>query len=271
MTATLGKPQGLFSLDDSDHFVGSYLRQDDVKEIFDVSDDDLSELTFVDIGGVEAIDEMVLHKAWHNGEIRNAPRRDQSSMDEIILKAVLRKSLAGCCIERQQSVGRFKLDLKITLSGASVFIEFDGPSHFAVTKYGIPKHHPFRKKRLVEEATGIEVVNWAYWIQRCDSNVKALFDPTIVGYGALWSTNVHFGDFHFDDSADIIDAINGRFNCRRSDGCGYFYEGNTEGRFKPEHPIVGKIASGREQHERLLPRGHRARDTWLPSGLRIVT
>jgi len=264
--AILGKAQGIFDLSNSDLSVGSFLSKEDIKQFLDVEDSHLEALKFKDIGGIEAIDERMVQKAWYGGQITNAPPIEASSLDEFLLLSIIRSALPGCDIERQVGIKRFKMDLKITYHGNSLFIEFDGPSHFAISRYGPPKHEPFRKKTIVEEETGIEVVNWAYWIQRCESNVKALFDKSIKGYGVLWSTNVHFGDFYFDNSAEIIETINSRFNADR-DGYGYFYGANTAGRNNPEHPIIEKILSGNEPVERLLPKGFNERERWLPKKL----
>ncbi len=268
--AILGEAHGIFSLKNSDIYVGSYLSKEDIKQFLGVNDADLASLKFKNIDGVEAIDERSVQKAWYQGQISNAPPIESSSLDEHILLFIVRKALPGCTIERQAKVKRFKMDLKITYEDKSLFVEFDGPSHFAISRYGPPKHEPFRKKKIVEDETGIEVVNWAYWIQRCESNVKVLFDKNIKGYGALWSTNVHFGDFYFDNSAEIIEAINNRFNADR-DGYGYFYGPNTVGRNNPEHPIVEKIMSGAERVERLLPKGYKDKNRWLPKKLQHIT
>lgn len=268
--AILGKAQGVFSLSSSDSSVGSFLSKEDIKQFLGVNDADLGVLKFRVIDGVEAIDERKVQKAWYSGQINNAPPVESSSLDEFLLLALVHKALPGCEIERQVKVKRFKMDLKITYQGKSLFIEFDGPSHFALSRYGPPKHEPFRKKKIVEEEKGIEVVNWAYWIQRCESNVKALFDKDIKGYGVLWSTNVHFGDFYFDNSAEIIESINNRFNADRN-GFGYFYGPNTSGRNNPEHPIVEKIISGNEPIERLLPKGFENKKRWLPETLQNIT
>lgn len=268
--AILGKAQGVFSLSNSDSSVGSFLSKEDIKQFLGVNDADLDVLKFRDIDGVEAIDERKVQKAWYSGQINNAPPVESSSLDEFLLLSIVHKALPGCDIERQIKVKRFKMDLKITYQGKSLFIEFDGPSHFAISRYGPPKHEPFRKKKIVEEETGIEVVNWAYWIQRCESNVKALFDKSIKGYGVLWSTNVHFGDFYFDDSAEIIEAINNRFNADHN-GYGYFYGPSTLGRNNPEHPIIEKIIVGNEPIGRLLPKGLADKKRWLPVKLQNIT
>ena len=268
--AVLGKAQGIFDLSDSDLSVGSFLSKKDVKQFLGVEDSDLEYLKFRNIGGIEAIDESKVQRAWYSGQITNAPSVEASSLDEFLLLSIVRKALPGCEIERQVIIKRFKIDLKITYHGKCIFIEFDGPSHFAFSRYGPPKHEPFRKKKIVEEETGIELINWAYWIQRCASNVKALFDKNIKGYGVLWSTNIHFGDFYFGNSAEIIENINNRFNADR-DGYGYFYGANTAGRNNPEHPIIEKILAGDEQIKRLLPKGFKERERWLPKRLQNIT
>jgi len=53
----LGRPEGIFDLNDSDKCVGSYLTKADVKEILKVSDNDLSAINFIIIDGNEVVDE----------------------------------------------------------------------------------------------------------------------------------------------------------------------------------------------------------------------
>ncbi len=260
----LGKAQGIFNSANSDLNVGSYLLKKDIKEFLCVDDSDLDFLTFKNFDGIEAIDEKKVRKAWYDGEIPNSPDPGCSSLDELLILSIVRKALPDCFIERQVKVKRFKMDLKITYEGKSIFIEFDGPHHFAITRYGPPTHEPFRKKKIVEDETGVEVVNWAYWIQRCESNVKALFGKDTKGYGALWSTNYHFGDFYFENSVEIIESINNRFSADR-DGYGYFYGPNTAGRNNPEHPIMQKIRLGDALIERIIPKGAIDRKKWVPN------
>ena len=262
----LGKPQGVFDLNNSDKNVGSFITRNDLKEILDVQDEDLDSLKFTLIND-EVIDERKIQKAWYNGQIKNAPPAHGTSLDELILSKIIQKTLPNAQIEKQIKIKRFKMDLKITYNNQAIFIEFDGPSHFAISRYGPPKHEPFRKKKIVEDETGIEVVNWAYWIQRCSSNVKALFDKNTKGYGVLWSTNVHFGDFYFTNSAEIIETINTRFNAECQNSYGYFYGANTCDRNNPEHPIIEKILNKKESLSRLLPNGHLEKEKWLPSKL----
>lgn len=269
--AILGKPQGVFDLNDSDMSVGSFLLKRDVCEILEVSESDIQNLKFQNIDGVEVIDERKVQKAWYGGEIKNAPPVENSSLDEFILISVIKKTLPNCEVERQLRIKRFKMDLKLTYEKKSVFVEFDGPSHFSVSRYGPPKHEPFRKKKIIEDETGVEVVNWAYWVQRCAANVKVLFDASTKGYGALWSTNIHFGDFYFENSAEIICEINQRFNLEHGEGCGYFYGPNSRARNNPEHPIVDRILEGKEKPSKLLPKGYKNKREWLPKRLWKIT
>ena len=264
----LGTPKGLFNLHDSDRCVGSYISKDDCKIIFQVGDDDLAELQFQNMGNISVIDERKLQKAWKDGKIVNAPPCSHSSMDELILLRLIANTLPGACIACQQRIGKFTMDLKVTYGGVTKYIEFDGPSHFANSRYGPPRHPPFRKRDIIEDKTGIEVVNWAYWIQRCAANIRVLFDESVKGYGVLWSTNIHFGDFVCTNPAEVIEEINQKFKCIRDDGVGYFYGPETDGRNNPEHPIVEQVVQGNEAIERLLPKGNTDRSYWLPPRLR---
>lgn len=269
--AVLGTPAGVFNLYDSDRCVGSFISREDAKLILGVEDEDLRAVQFEERGGVQVVDERRLQKAWYGGNIPNSPPRKNSSMDELILLRLIGLALPEARVERQERIGRFQMDLKVTHNGETKYVEFDGPTHFAPSRYGPPKHHPFRKKRMIEEKTGIEVVNWAYWIQRCTSNVRAIFDDTVRGFGALWSTNIHFGDFCAEDSAQVILQINERFCCGGEGSIGNFYGPHTDGRNNPEHPILSKIIGGTEAIERLIPKGYENREQWIPANLRHVT
>ena len=267
--AILGRPEGIFDLNDSDKCVGSYLTRSDIKEILQVKDSDLTNVNFKLIDNIEVVDERQIQKLWYENKIPNAIPVDKSSLDELLLIAIIRRTIPDILIERQLKVKRFSMDLKLTLQDKlSVYIEFDGPSHFAPSRWGTPNNDLFRKRKIVEDETGIEVVNWAYWIQRCSSNVKALFDKSIKGYGVLWSTEIHFGMFVFENSASIIDIITKRFNAVDENGFGYFYGGQTRERNNPEHPIIEKIKNGKENIGLIIPKGHQDRNYWLPEKLR---
>jgi hypothetical protein len=265
----LGKPDGIFNLSESDKCVGSYLTKPDIQEILQVSDKDLSFLKFKIVEGIEVIDERQIQKLWYDNKIPNAIPVGKSSLDELLLIALIKRTYPNIQIERQLRVKRFSMDLKLTLQDKPpVYIEFDGPSHFVPSRWGPPKDDPFRKKKIVEDETGIEVVNWAYWIQRCGSNVKAIFDRSIRGYGVLWSTNIHFGMFVSENSAQIIDTITKRFNAVDDTGYGYFYTFHSKGRNNPEHPIVKEIENGKASVGLILPKGHQDKNYWLPEKLK---
>ena len=262
----LGKPQGIFDLNNSDYCVGSYILKSDIKEILNVNESDLNDITFLNIDGKEVCDERTIHKSWHAGKITNASPANISSLDELILIPIIKKTYPNIVIERQYRVSRYSMDLKLTLGNRQLFIEFDGPHHFVNKRYGAPKN-PFIKKQKVEDKTGIEVVNWPYWIQRCSSNVKAIFENNIKGYGALWSTEIHFGEFFFENSAQIIDDLTKRFNAVDNNGYGYFYGPNTRDRNNPKHPIIDKIKHGKKNIDIILPKGHKEINYWIPKEL----
>ena len=92
------------------------------------------------------------------------------------------------------------------------------------------------------------------------------------GYGALWSTTVFFGDFSFDNSAQIIENITKQFKAAPDGEYGYFYEKWDEdacGRIKEEHPIIKRIISGEVAINRLIPKGINSgsEDKWIPQCL----
>ena len=266
----LGKAKGIFDLENSDKCVGSFLSKKDIKSFMGINDSDLNCLKFRNIEGLEVIDERKLDKAWRKGDIPNAPTRNRRSLDELILKSIFHKALPNCIIETQVPVKikrTYWVDFKITYEGKSIFIEFDGPSHFVPYRNDGEIKHPFNKKEMIEDKEGIEVVNWGYWVQRCELNLKVLFGKDSKGYGALFSTNTHFGDFVFENSAKIIETINNRFNLDR-DGFGYFYGPNSAGRNNPEHPIIEKIRLGKTPIEKILPKGFIDKEKWLPNQLK---
>jgi len=261
--AILGKPQGIFDLNNSDYCVGSYLLKSDIMEVLSVSDNDLKNIKFVFIDGHEVCDERSIQKSWYDGKIQNAVSVNKSSLDELLLIAIIKRTYPNIIIERQYKVLRYSMDLKLTMENKIVFVEFDGPYHFTYSRYGEPKN-PNIKKQKVQEKTGIEVVNWPYWIQRCSSNVKAIFEKDIKGFGVLWSTEIHFGMFVFNNSAQIIDEITQRFNAVDEYGYGYLYGPNTKDRNNPKHPIIEKIKNGNKNIDIILPKGFKEREYWIP-------
>lgn len=262
----LGKPSGVFNLSNSDYCVGSFILKADLLNILEIDESQISDVPHHIIDDEVAYDENQIHKFWYNQNPLGFGNK--VSFDEFLLHELIKRTYPNAIIERQQRIKRFKMDLSVEVNGSKIYIEFDGPSHFAAGRYGPPKHDPFRKKKIVEDATGCEVVNWPYWIQRCESNIKAAIERNISGYGALWSTNCHFGDFVFDNSAQIILDMSRRFNIPEDRGFGNFYGPSTLGRNNPEHPIIQKITDGKERIERLIPKGAQDRDFWIPERLR---
>ena len=118
--AILGRPQGVFELNNSDKSIGSFFTKDDIKEFLGVNDSDVDFLKFKVVDGFEVIDERKIQKAWYGGEINNAPPVECSSLDEFILISIIREALPNCEIERQIRIKRFKMDFKITYKGKSI-------------------------------------------------------------------------------------------------------------------------------------------------------
>lgn len=274
MPGVLGKSRGLFRLDDSDGSPGSFFRPHDAAEILGVSPEALEHIPVLTVEGETAIDERDLQRAFYAETIMGAPRSRMGtarrSLDELIVECLLRREFPGIVLTPQVKWGRKSLDLLADWpDGTRRVVEFHGPSHFAPSRYSSEPKDPRIRQRMVEAELGCECVIWPYWIQRCVSNARAVhLGPEVMGYGLLWSTNTHFGDFIFPDSAALITEITDRFNASRPDGYGYFYGPDTEGRRNPEHPIVASIHAGRASVTRLLPRGYLDESRWLPPQVR---
>lgn len=276
----LGKPLGIFSIEESDKYVGSFFSRDDVKTILEVSDEDLAVVPFKDLNGIQCIDETTLRKKyWEKGLIPNAlPAKvgnASASFDEYVLMAIIRHTYPSAIITPQYKWGRKRIDMHVEIGDKKFFLEFHGPGHFKKLSVFRDPEDPFVRKSDIENEFGIPCYIWPYWIQRCASNLKILLgdaSPSARGYGALWSTRVFFGDFLLDNSAQIIEELTKPFNAAPNGEYGYFYEGWNEGvcgRIKEEHPIIKRILSGKVAVERLIPKGidPGTKKNWLPSCL----
>ena len=276
----LGKPLGVFSLEESDKYVGSFISKDDVKTILKVSDEDLKNVVFDEIDGIQYISENSLRKDyWEKGAIPNAlPSKKGNatiSLDEYIIIEIIRHTYPSSKVESQFKWGRKHIDIFVDNGDKKFFVEFHGPGHFCskIGRINNGPEDPFIRKNQIEQEFGYPCYIWPYWIQRCSSNLRVLLGEAKAndrGYGALWSTKVFFGDFSFDNSAQIIEDITKQFNATPDGKYGYFYEKWDEdglGRIKEEHPIIKRIKMGKVELERLIPKGidHGTEEKWLPS------
>lgn len=272
----LGKPLGFFNLNNSDNSVGSYISKEDLKEIFSICENDLINIPFESFDGKDFIDEVTLRDYWQKGKIPNSPPckigNSSISLDEYILVAIIKKTYPNSIVEQQVKWGRKFIDIKLTLNNKEFFIEFHGPGHFKQLS-ATPPANPFDRKHEIEKDFKTTCFIWPYWIQRCSKNLKILLgDLNGNGLGALWSTKIHFGEFYFDNSSEIIRELTNQFNAAPDDDYGYFYEADGFDRQKPEHPIVKSILSGRlkDGNKRLLPNGidNAKAQSWLPKKLK---
>lgn len=289
--ATLKNGSGEFLLSDSDHNIGSFFNIDDLLDIFNIDEskkiDVVASLTKEGIlsgTNPSLLDEKDLYssyeyliKAFSKDKYINA-----SSFDEYVLMAILKHCYPNVYCERQYPVkisdsSRIKIDFYIINEGKELFVEFDGPNHFYKQKqYNNTIEDPFVRVEKVQQATGIRMVRWPYWVQRCERNFRVLFEPDKYkqGYGALWSTNILFGDF--DNSianwAEIIKKLNKQFKLEHNNSIGYFYGNETDlfefDRKQPQHPVIGECLKGKVNKERLIPKGGgKELGYWLPEVL----
>jgi hypothetical protein len=271
----LGKPLGIFSLDESDRYIGSFISITDVKRILSVNDDDLIDVHFNELNGNLYIDETTLRKKyWERGAIPHArPSKignSTISLDEYILIEIIRQTYPSAQIKSQFKWGRKYIDIYVEIGDRKFFIEFHGPGHFKKLSLFRDPEDPFERKTKIEQEFGFPCYIWPYWIQRCSSNLKILLgDSDERGFGALWSTKVFFGEFHFNDSAQIIDAITNAFKAAPSGDYGYFYEEWNGERTKEAHPIIKRILDGKQDVNILIPKGIKLneRNKWLPKEL----
>jgi hypothetical protein len=243
---------------------------EDAAEVLGVPCSALDGLPREDQDGVSVVSETVLRREWQSRRIASPHQPTiggaKRSLDELVVMRLAQITLPGCSVEPQVQFGRKRVDIRVEWRGVPKFVEFVGPAHFIVSLGRTPSS-PLARKQEVEDHFGYECVIWPYWIQRCTSNVAAMFDSTVTGLASVWSTAAHFGDFVYQRSADIILAMSNRFNAVRSDGLGYMY--GSEHAVKPVHPIVAAIMRGEQKRERLVPKGSaQPIEFWLPKELR---
>ena len=276
----LGKPLGVFSLDESDKYVGSFISKPDVKDILGVNDEDLKDVPFKELNGGLYIDETTLRKNyWEKGIIPHArPSKignSTISLDEYILIEIIKRTYPTAKIQSQFKWGRKYIDIYVEINDRKFFVEFHGPGHFKKLSLYRDPENPFERKRQIEENFGIPCYIWPYWIQRCSSNLRILLgDSDERGFGALWSTKVFFGEFFFEDSAQIITDITNAFKAVPNGEFGYFYEewNGASSQIKEAHPIIKKILEGKQDVNILIPKGikPKERNKWLPKELQKI-
>ena len=124
---------------------------------------------------------------------------------------------------------------------------------------------------MVKQATGCELVRWPYWIQRCSQNAKVLYDDSLQGYGALWTTKAYFHDFDIPQAAETIIKLTKRFNAEDENGIGYFYEGKEGVRKQPEHELIKQALKNPNKILSFIPKNLPPDDPsykyWLPKEL----
>lgn len=277
---TLGKGHGIFKLEDSDHNVGSLFSFDDVFDILEIDRITREEfrqrcIDLCIVNNNALIDEKDLYKHFSclKKMYSTKPLFTHVSLDECVLKALLSRALKGAEISQQvkQRISGSPqpkvIDFRVQYDNQVVFIEFDGPSHYS-NQYKSELPNPLDRKKRIEDATGSKCILWPFWIQRCEKNIRSIFDSSEKGLGALWSTNYFFGSFSIDKPSSVIIEETKQFNALREDGIGYFYGGDNEGRTMPVHPIISKILSGKKSFKELIPKDVTTDfEYWLPYSL----
>lgn len=201
-----------FDLHDSDNKIGGLFHKKDVQEILNISSEDFRSFYNELFIKSDYVDENDLQLCYY----KNRTNRN-ITFDELLLSRLIKTVYPDAIIEHQIRIGKYVVDLKVTVNNISVFIEFEGIHHFKSIKYGKPKS-VLIKKEFVEQTTGLKLFNWAFWISRCETNVKRLFDNSITGRGSIFSSKYLFNDFDIDEADNIIKNINNQFgieNCSK--------------------------------------------------------
>ena len=260
----LSKSNSIFSLNESNKYIGSLISKQDAEKIFEV--DDLSYL----YKKKEYMDEGVLQKHWYKKEIINCPHQHRSgniviSFDELVLSKIMKIAYPTLEIEQQVNFdGRKYVDFVLTLGTDKKVVEFMGPHHFINHHNASNFQNPLDRKKLIEDCFGFECVIWPYWIQRCRGNVKTIFEKEkYQGSAALWSSKAMFCDFSFPESGQMIVDISKRFNALLS-GIGYMYdELDSEYRKKSEHPSINQVLNNHKLVEMYFPWGAGIERPWF--------
>lgn len=260
----LRKGTGVFELNDSDKYCGSFINIEDVERIYrgDKSEDvDLSGLTFTD----GRIDELDLHKSKEHITSR------KGGLDTFILEALIKQLDPFANIEHKvRWKGRNEVDMIVQYKGREFYIDFVSPHDFDYRRDGSVPESPIIKKHKVEEATGLTCYIWPFWIQRCIKNLQILLgEDGGIGWGALWTSTFLFGRFPQPDAASMIEELSAPFNAKHKDGYGYMLEKCDDSlKQKSAHPVIGEILRGNKSRSILIPNGSRDDEMWLPSVLR---
>ena len=271
--ATLLKGKGYFDLSNSDNHVGSLFSTKDLLEILEIDDDKSSEFSkaLVKLNLLDEdcyVDEKDLYKQWKclKSLYSSSPLYNRSSLDEYILLAIFRRTFQDATINQQVKVGSMIVDFIINYHGVTKYVEFDGPSHFTTNKGMMPEDPRKRIKQIFND-TGHELVRWPYWIQRCTQNARILFDQSLKGYGALWTSSKYFHDFSIPNPSNTIKELTRRFNAEDENGIGYFYEKKDGPRFQPSHKLLSRAKKDHLKIKLFIPNDAQDYKYWLPKEL----
>ena len=277
---------GLFELSDSDNHVGSLYTVEDMMTILSIPTEN-HESFYKEVKRRKLLSDtgrVIEPKLFKKGSYKNKrierwkilmdslsseKPKNKQSLSELELKAVIEKIYgASISIETQSNIGNNVLDIKANYKGTEYYIEFLGPYHF---KDDVNIFKDKERKFNLEEKLGVKIIEWPYWIQLCERNVKIAFGENLEGRGAIWGSEILFGESSDAVKQKII-SLSENFHAIRKDGIGYFYEewrDNDGNMIKPAHPIIDKIKGGEETIDILLPMNvnDEGVNFWLPKDL----
>lgn len=268
---TLAKGKGKFSLLDSDNNIGSFFSKEDLAEILEI--DNVSgfyeALRRKDLLKEGCVDEGDMYKQFKElkNEFSKIKLKRYVSLDECVLFAIFRRTFPDAEIKQQVIINGKYIDFEITHNGITKYIEFDGPGHFIKGRYDSTLEDLFERVKMVKQVTGCELIRWPYWIQRCSRNAQIIFDTSLKGYGALWTTTKFFNEFSIPNPSETIKRLTRRFNAENKDGIGYFYEASNDVRIKPEHILIKSASKNKDKLKCFLPPDAEDMYYWIPTQL----
>ena len=271
----LAKGKGRFSLSDSDNSIGSFFSKEDLVEILEIDDvngfyEAIASKHLLKEGYVDERDIYRQFKELKN-EFSKIKLKRYISFDECVLLAIFRRTFPNAEIKQQVKIDTKFIDFEIKYNGVTKYVEFDGPKHFIEDRYNNHLEDLFERVKMIKQLTGSELVRWPYWIQRCSRNAKVLFDQSLQGYGALWTTQAYFNNFDIPQAAETIIKLTKRFNAEDESGIGYFYQGKEDERKQPEHHLIKQALKDPKKLLCFIPKNLPLNDPtysyWLPKDL----
>lgn len=280
------EPDGFFELSDSDNHVGSLYSIEDMMTILSIPSTN-KELFTKQLKRRKLLDDANRIKEpqlFKKGKIKGENKKrwiilmeslstekplKSQTLSELELIALIKKAYGtDVVVDAQKQIGNYFIDIKATINNKNYYIDFLGPRHHFENDEDID--NDFKRKSELEQQLNTRIIEWPYWIQFCERNVRIAFGENLKGKGAIWGSEIFWGGLSEKIKNRILE-LSKSFNAIHGDGIGYFYELWEENGciIKPAHPIIDMIKSGKKSIDLLLPANLDVKEKkyWLPKEL----